>query len=301
MAGLGFILERLGKEVTLFNASGLPEQYRWVSLPRPIVQSRVLPAVDVIIALDCGDVSRLGQERSFLSRAKEVVNIDHHQGNTAFGSLNWVEPGRSSVGEMIAQLAGAFGLELSGPLGEAIYLALITDTGSFTYSNTGPETLQLAAEIIRSGLDLDGFNARRQRQWSLNRVHLHGAAMQQARLHAQGRIGVIAVSKDMLSATGTSAEDCEALVNHVRTIRGVIIAVSLRQDAEQKVKFSLRSWGEVDVQAVAASLGGGGHRNAAGGVLEGRSLPEAEALIVAEASRHLGDCSVTDIAANSHS
>jgi phosphoesterase RecJ-like protein len=284
MTALGFILQEMGKEFTLLNASGLPSLYSWVELPAPLLTSCDQAADQVALVLDCGDDSRLGEARQTVMSAREVVNIDHHQGNTEFGSLNWVEPTRSSVGEMIGQLAKELEIELSGPLGEAVYLAMITDTGFFTYSNTQAGTLQLAAEIIRSGLDLNSLNRRMQRQWSLNKVRLHGRAMQDVRLRAQGLVGVIGASREMLETTGTSAEDCEGLVNYVRSIRGVVVAVSLRQDDRATVKFSLRSWGEVDVQAVASALGGGGHRNAAGGVLENVSMPEAEDAVVAAVS-----------------
>jgi len=282
MAGLGHLLQGLGKSVTLCNISGLPQRFSWLDLPGPI-QTALPPQGDRwAFVLDCGDGKRLGDRFETALDLKRTVNIDHHVGNPAFGSINWVDPGRSSVGEMIGLLAQDLGVPLHGALGEALYLALVTDTGSFSYSNTGPETLYLAARIIEQGLDLDSFNARMLRQWSLEKVHLHGLAMKEASVHAGGKIGVIKVSADLMAQTGTRPEDCEGLVNYVRNVHGVIIAASLRQEND-RVQFSLRSWGELDVRSIAARFDGGGHRNAAGGSIQA-SLDVAERLLVQEAS-----------------
>lgn len=282
MAGLGFMLKALGKSVTLCNISGLPQRFAWLDLPGPIQTSLPEQGEQWAFALDCGDERRLGEPFEHALNLGRTVNIDHHVGNPGFGSVNWVDPGRSSVGEMVGLLTQDLGVSLNGAIGEALYLAMVTDTGSFSYSNTRPETLYLAARIIEQGLDLDSFNARMLRQWSLDKVHLHGLAMEGAAVHDRGRIGVIKVSAALLDRTGTKPEDCEGLVNYVRKVHGVVIAVSLRQDNDC-IKFSLRSWGEIDVRSIAASFDGGGHRNAAGGSIRA-SLDEAERLLVQQAS-----------------
>ncbi|MFW6415745.1 MAG: DHH family phosphoesterase [Thermodesulfobacteriota bacterium] len=286
MLGLGHLLTRLGKSFTLYNQSGLPERFSWLDLPARIHTRIPDQEYDWAIILDCGDGYRPGDDLgSFLDREK-FINIDHHYGNPEFGKYNWVEPGRSSVGEMIALLAQDLGMELSGELGRALYLAMVTDTGSFSYSNTGAETFRIAAEIINEGLDLDHFNSHLFQQWSLNKVHLHGLAMEQANLYNQGRIGLIKVPAQLMQQTGSTPEDCEGVVNYVRSIKGVKVAVSLREDAENKIKMSLRSWGEVDVNAIAHTLGGGGHHNAAGGTFY-LSMQEAEQLVLGKISEHL--------------
>jgi phosphoesterase RecJ-like protein len=284
MAGLGFLFQALGKSFTLCNISGLPRRFAWLELPGPVQTSLPSPSDHWAFALDCGDSRRLGEGFEQNLDPTRIVNIDHHLGNPEFGAVNWVDPDRSSVGEMIGFLAQDLGVPLQGPLGEALYLAMVTDTGSFSYGNTRPETLCLAARIIEQGLDLDSFNARMLRQWTLDKVHLHGLAMQQATVHAQGRIGVIRASSEMLEKTGTLPEDCEGLVNYIRQVHGVVIAVSLREE-NGMVKFSLRSWGEVDVRAIASRFDGGGHKNAAGGSIKG-SLDKAERLLVEDAMTH---------------
>ncbi|MGM0424462.1 MAG: DHH family phosphoesterase [Thermodesulfobacteriota bacterium] len=266
MSALGHILKRLGKEFRLYCPGGLPQRFSWLKLPANILQSANDLRTNWLVALDCGSAHRLGSELQQNLQASRVINIDHHQGNPGFGELNWVDPQRSSVGEMVACLAQDLGLDLDWALGESLYLALVTDTGSFTYSNTKSSTLQIAAGILDRGLDLDRFNSNLYRQWNLAKVHAHGLAMQTAELKLQGRAGLITADKEVLRRSGAGAEDCEGLVNYMRQVRGVLVAVSLLEQ-ENNIKFSLRSWGEVDVSAVASSLGGGGHQNAAGGKL----------------------------------
>jgi len=286
MAGLGFILNEMGKKIELYNASGLPREFSWLPLPQVIKQKANPDKFDWVIVLDCGDGYRLGDDLEERLDYQRVINIDHHISNPKFGGLNWVEPDRSSVGEMIAYLAKEMKLSVSGDLGQSLYLAIVSDTGCFTYSNTKPSTLEIVLDILKSGLDLDDFNSKYMRQWTLNKLHLHGAAMQKARLYANNKIGVISADQNLLDQTGTTIEDCEGLINQVRKVKDVLVAISLREEGFQTVKFSLRSWGQVDVRAIASSLGGGGHRNASGGTLYS-SLPEAEHNVVQEVKKRL--------------
>lgn len=275
MAGLGHLLLQLGKSVTLYNQSGLPERFNWISLPAQIHSNTPPQEYEWVIVLDCGDGDRVGENLESVLNPERTINIDHHFGNPEFALYNWVEHQRSSVGEMISLLALDMGLELSGDMAESLYLALVTDTGSFTYSNTGPETLQIASKILGHGLDLDRFNALLYQQWSLNKMHLHGQAMQNSSLYFNGRVGIIKIPARLMVETQTTQEDCEGVVNYIRSVKGVAVAVSIREEDRGRVKLSLRSWGEVDVHAIASSLGGGGHRNAAGATLY-LPLQEAE-------------------------
>jgi phosphoesterase RecJ-like protein len=183
-----------------------------------------------------------------------------------FGTLNWVDQRASSVGEMIGVLARELGIPLCGLLGQYIYLALISDTGDFSFNNTRPETLEMAAEILRLGLLPGPFHEQKQSTGTINQLQMRGAVLQQAKLYAQGKISVITFTKELFDQTGTTPEDTEGLVNTVLYIRGVQAAISIREEANSP-KFSLRSKGSTNVQAVAAHFGGGGHRNAAGGTL----------------------------------
>jgi phosphoesterase RecJ-like protein len=279
MAAMGFLLQALGKSYDLYNYSGLPERYSWLELPKSISTHIPDHNYEWVFLLDCGDLDRSGDNfMSSIARDK-LINIDHHMGNPEFGGYNWVDPSCSAVGEMISLFARHFEVPLSKGLGQAIYLALITDTGSFSYSNTKPETLELAAEIIRNGLDPGEFTSKLQNQWTLNKAHLVGKALQGIELFHEDKIGVISATQKLMQETQTSQEDCEGLINLVRQIKGVQIAVSLRENGENTTKFSLRSWGDTNVRDVAVFFGGGGHLNASGGLIKA-PLPEAKQVLV---------------------
>ncbi len=266
MGAMFYLLKSMGKRAYLYNESGIPQRFEWLDFA-PLVDKEVFhKSYFCVIYLDCGDKERAGDRLKDIE-TEVVINIDHHPTNTLFGDKNWVDPSLSSVGEMVAYFVRDLGLRLKGPLAEAIYTAIVSDTGGFTFSNTSARTLDVVADILREGFDLDSFNRNYQRCWSLNRVHLHGRAMQGAEVRCNGEVGIIAVPASLMEETHTTPQDCEGIINYVRQIKGVKIAIMLREEGEGRVKFSLRSWGEVDVSRIAVKLGGGGHKNASGGTL----------------------------------
>lgn len=282
MLAMGCLLQEMGKSFSLYNQSGLPERFTWLEPPWNITSNLSEVLTDHrqwFVVLDCGDNDRMGEDIEPYIEKGITCNIDHHMGNPHFGFINWVEPDRSSVGEMIALLAQDLGFPLSGVLGQSLYLAIVSDTGFFSYSNTTPETLQIVSKLLQAGLDPGSFNAKYQQQWTLNKLRLHGYAMQDVSLYSHGQIGVIRVSKSLLHETQTTSDDCEGLVNYPRQIKGVKVAVSLRQQDSEQIRFSLRSWGEINVRDIAVHFDGGGHHNASGGTIKA-SLTEAEKHLV---------------------
>ena len=266
MLAMGELLDAMGKKVRVFNESGIPRRFEWLTPKREILTE--LPEVepDNLIVLDCGSAERAGDLIAPWLKTKKVFNFDHHLGNPMFGTVNWVEQRASSVGEMVGMLARKLGVPLVGLLGEYVYLALISDTGDFCFNNTRPETLEMAAEILRLGLLPGPFHEQKQSTGTLNQLQMRGTVLQRARLYAEGQISLISFTRELFEQTGTGPEDTEGLVNTVLYIRGVQVAISLREE-EQGIKFSLRSKGSTNVQTVAFRFGGGGHRNAAGGTL----------------------------------
>ncbi len=285
MLAMGELLTTLGKRVTLFNQSGIPSRFEWLAPKHEILTSLPEEEPDSIIVLDCGSAERTGELITPWLSTKTVLNIDHHLGNPKFGTLNWIEERASSVGEMVGILCRKLGVPMVGLLGEYVYLALISDTGDFCFNNTRPETLEMAAEILRLGLLPGPFHEQKQSTGTLSQLQMRGTVLQQASLHADGRVTLISFSRELFERTGTGPEDTEGLVNTVLYVRGVQVAVSLREE-ERGIKFSLRSKGSTNVQAVAASFGGGGHRNAAGGTLE-MSMDEAKKVMVRAVTEEL--------------
>lgn len=285
MLAMGELLEALDKRVTLFNESGVPDRFSWIAPKREILTELPYDEPETIIVLDCGDAERSGERIAPWLSTKPVINIDHHLANPMFGTLNWVDQKMSSVGEMVGRLATELGIPLSGLLGQYVYLALISDTGDFRFSNTRAETLEMAAEILRLGLLPGPFHEQKQSTGTLSQLQMRGTVLQQARLYADGQISLISFTQELFQRTGTGPEDTEGLVNTVLYVRDVHVAISLREDEDQ-IKFSLRSKGAVNVQAVAARFGGGGHRNAAGGHLH-VTMDEAKRLLVEAVSAEL--------------
>jgi len=277
-AAMGHILKALGKTFTLLNDSPVPAQYAWLELPGSMAERPDNDAYDVAIVLDCGDAPRLGRLQDLLDPAR-MVALDHHLGNPGFGAVNWVDPTCCATGEMVALLAKDCGIPLTGPLAEALYTALATDTGFFSFGSTTANSLELVAEMIRGGLDIGATGARIKNQWTMSRVRLWSEVLGKLRLRRDGQVGMIGVSQEMFRRTGTSPEDCDGLINNALRIRGVAVAILVRELPEGGVKFSLRSVGAVNIQTVAAAFGGGGHKNAAGGHLS-LSMDAAEDVLV---------------------
>lgn len=293
MLAMAGILRALHKEVVIYNESGLPRRFDWVRGGEAIVSALPDRKPEVIIILDCGDVRRPGEAIQPWITTLPIINLDHHLGNSHFGTYNWVDQRMAATGEMVGMLARVFGIPFAGPLGEALYLALTADTGDFCYNNTRPQTLEMAAEILRQGLKPGPFYERKHSTGSLAQVQMRGEVMQKAQLFADGRICLFQFTQELFSRTGTGPEDTEGLVNEGLAIRGVLVSVSLREERD-RIKFSLRSKGEINVQTVATRFGGGGHRNAAGGNLITTDMEEAIGTLIPAITAELEEaCSST--------
>lgn len=279
ICGVGHILAALGKRITLYNPSGLPDRYSFVAQPAPISDTLPETIPEWTIVVDCGSGERMGDALKARSGETSFINIDHHLGNDEFGVINWVDPKQPAVGNMVAELAKELGLPLSGPLAECVYLAVATDTGFFTYGSTTPESLELAAEMLRNGLDTAHLNMLITKQWSEERMRLWTETMNNVELHLDKQVATTVVTKEMFARTGTTSEDTENIINFVRRLKSVRVAAILREEGHNFYKFSLRSYGDDNVQTIAARFGGGGHRNASGGTIAA-PLDEAREILI---------------------
>ncbi len=277
-AALVWLLERMGKKAVLYNASGVPEHLAWMPLPSCVYRRLGdLPFKPrLLVSLDCGDAWRLGNELSEAFQRYPSVNIDHHMGNPCFGSLyNWVDPDMAATGQMVALLADVAGVPLDGDLASCVYISIVSDTGSFTHGNTSADVLLLASRLLRGGLDAGALRARLDNQWTLPKMRFWGDMLRRVRLECDGQVGICETFLADLAARGAASPDTEGLAEQIRRLRGVRIALLAREDAPGRTKISLRSCGDDDVRAIAAQLGGGGHKNAAGASVD---LPVGEAV-----------------------
>lgn len=262
-----YILKELGKRFIIYNATGIPYHLEWVPLPTKVITKLTeLPfKPELFIILDCGDIWRLGRELSSCLSEYQSINIDHHIGNPNFGTLaNWVEPKAAATGQLVSAIAEIVGIPLTGELAQCLYLSIVTDTGSFAYSNTSPGVLRLAAKLIEQGLDPSPIREQLDNQWPFVKFQLWGKLMQKVQLECDGEIAISTVTLKTITNVGATKEDLEGFTEQIRKIKGVRVAVLIREDPGGNCKVSLRSSGTDNVQAVAIQFGGGGHFNAAG-------------------------------------
>jgi phosphoesterase RecJ-like protein len=230
-----------------------------------------------VFVIECSDIARPG----LLNLEKQfVVNIDHHATTALFGKINWIDSTASACGEMIYNLAKALGIRVTKEIAECCYTALITDTGSFHYSNTTERTFKVASELLRTGVKPAKTAEAVFASYPWSRIQLMGAVLSTARRDSTGRVALLRHSLEMQHLAEASDEDADGFVNYPLTV-GEVEAVAMLKECEPGVyRTSLRSKGEVNVAKVAEKFGGGGHRNAAGCTLRG-TWEEAEDKIIA--------------------
>lgn len=217
----------------------------------------------VYIALDAGDLDRLGPGKNLVSD-RFLINIDHHPGNPGYGNLNYINPEMAAVGEILYYLFLEMGLLLDQKIGSGLALAIISDTGGFRYQNTRAITYRIMAELSEIGVDIYHLNQRIYGNYSFQSLKLKGLVLANLELSLEQKTAWIIVNKAMLEETGTAPEDVTGLVSYARDIRGVEVGVIFVEIAPQEIKVGLRSKQYCPVNQIAAFFGGGGHARAAG-------------------------------------
>lgn len=279
---LALALSGLGKKVSVFLEEDIPYIYSFLpgsSLSE--VYTKMTGHYDTVLALDCGDLGRLGNRKEIFDSAGMTVNIDHHPTNTGFAIHNYLDTGSSATAEIIYRLLGILGVKTGNEIATCLYVAIATDTGCFRYSNTTPLTHIIAAELIKSGVDVADISERVFDTSSYEKVKLTGEAIRSLELYEDGKIAMMAVSNELIKKTGAKEEDCDGIINTARNIRGVIVAAMLREWENGDVKVNLRSNSQVDVSAIASMYSGGGHKKAAGYTTSG-TLEQAKNKLLAD-------------------
>lgn len=223
---------------------------------------------EACISVDCADLRRLGKGLRELFFTKPNANIDHHISNTLFAQVNFVQDA-PATGEMVYDIASALGAKLDGTARLAIYMALSTDTGNFTYQNTTPKTLHICSELVDAGLDISYVAGRIYNNRTLGATKLISIFIDKMRLHMDGKMAMSIIMLEDIQAAGAKVDDCEVLINYARDIDSVELAAFVREIKKDTYKISLRSKGGVDVSDFASRFDGGGHVRAAGFMLCG--------------------------------
>jgi len=285
------ILKKLGKKACIVDHDVVPDNLMF--LPGAELVMKSLPAdlaPGAAVVLDCPVKERVGRVSGGLERAPLVVNIDHHVSNEYFGDVNWVEPQASSVGEMLFRLAEKAEVEIDKDLAVIIYTAIVTDTGMFNYSNTSRETHRVAGELIRLGVDPKAVHGEIFEKRSLPEVRLLGRALTTLKVESGGKLAYMFLTRKMYGEEGVDSVSTDEFINYPRSIKGVEAALFFKEagDPEGSVNVSFRSQGRINVNEVAATFGGGGHKQAAGCLLKG-GIEEASKNVLAEVKKALED------------
>ena len=264
------VLCGMGKDAVVYNQDLTPAVYEFLPGAEAIVHALdSVDGFDAAFVLDCSDISRIGDEQGRVGSIHKIVNIDHHASVGTFSEILLTDSRASSTGEMIHRLLKHMGIAITGDIATNIYTAILTDTGSFQYSNTGSATFRVAADLVEMGADCRYIAQNIYETKPAMQIRLMGKVLEGLQLYTGGTVGVVCVTQEMLREEGALPEHTEGLVDTVRSIQGVEIAVCCYEVSEGRFKISLRSKGDVDVEKIAGTLGGGGHRNASACRVEG--------------------------------
>ena len=264
---MAYALRQLGKSVRLVNKDPAPVQFQTFPGVGDIEVSPVVTGeFDAAIVMECGDLSRTGVEgfeRYF------VINIDHHPGNRNFGALNWFEETAAACGEMVFDVIDALGVRLTPEIATHIYLTILTDTGGFHFSHITPRTFEICRRCTEAGAAPEAIARAVYDSSTMGRLRLMGAVLNNLEFVGNGRAALANLSLALLQDTGATHEDADGLINVPLTVKEIQAVALFKEIAPGSYRISMRSKGDVDVNAVANKFGGGGHRNAAGCSMNG--------------------------------
>jgi bifunctional oligoribonuclease and PAP phosphatase NrnA len=288
------LLRTRGIDAVITNPSPTPSRFGFLFRGLPGVDRtneavKELRRADLIIVLDISDLNRLGMLiETVRDRGVPVACVDHH---VSVGVLppgpRYVDAGAAATGELIFELARANGWEVSQETARALYVAILTDTGGFRFSNTHPRTLRIAADLLETGVDPEQIYLEVYARAPEGRPRLFAEALQTLVVEPEYGLAWVTVPPGSIERHGVTSDDLDGVVEFPRSIEGVRMALLFREIAQGRVKVSLRSVGDVDVAAFAKNYGGGGHTKAAGLSLVG-SLAEVQSTVLTAAREYLG-------------
>jgi phosphoesterase RecJ-like protein len=287
---MAYALRSLGKVAHVVNADRAPGPLlQFPGVADIEIADRIAGDFDAAIIMECSDLARTavaGLEHF------DVVNIDHHPGNHAYGRFNWFDASAAACGEMVFDLIAALGVPLSREMATHIYLAILTDTGSFHYSSITPRTFEICRATLEAGVDPVLVARNVYDSNNMGRLKLFGAVLSEMQIDGSGSIAIVYLDHEMARAAGGTYEDTEGLINLPLTVKEIQAVVFFKQVEGEEYRVSMRSKGDIDIGSIAKTFGGGGHKNAAGCTVNGPIdalqklfIQKIEDAIVAQAGR----------------
>src|SRR6516164_8762385 len=272
---------QLGKTVVAWNEHGLPESFRFLKesnlITKPPLEAEKF---DVVIALDTASRQRLGSTLEAINCAGKWINIDHHISNPGYGDLVYIDPVAPATGEIIYELLRAENLPLTGAAADALYVAISTDTGSFRYPNTTARTFEVAAELILSGVNAGAISNKLYESYPKRRVQLLGEILPKAAFDLDDKVASLTLTNEVKERLHIQHDEIDGLIDYVRSVNTVVVALFFEELAEARVRLSARSKSEkIDVNRICSEFGGGGHPRAAGARIRGK-LEEVRTVVL---------------------
>jgi len=280
LLSMGFLLDTLNKQTTIYNQSPVPSTYRFLPSAQRIVQNiNSGNYYDTAIILDCGDLQRIGKAAVEVNRIPVVINIDHHITNTGFGDSQLIDASACATTEIIYRLFKEMDIPINLNNATSIYTGILADTGSFRFSNANRSAFEICAEMVALGVDPYHVAKHVYGTYSFGQLKLIKLAIESIEISQNRKLSLMTLTQSMLHETGTLPEDISGLIAYIKGIENINIAVLIQEQMngkekstppqqDQRFHVSLRSDQTVDVAAIAASFGGGGHPRAAGFSIE---------------------------------
>lgn len=265
--GLWWLLQSLGKDAEVIARDDIPNSYKQLPGVDQIRQvTKIDKEYDAIFVMECSDIERPGIENL---DTQFVVNIDHHSTCEHFGTINWIDPTASAVGEMIYNLCKAIGGRITKEIAECVYMALVTDTGSFHFPNTTDRTLKVASELVKAGVKPSTISEAVYNSYSWSRVALMQKVLSTLKRDKTKKIATMRQTLEMIADTDAVDGDNNGFVNMPLVAKEIVASIYMREIAPNSYRVSLRSKGGINVAKVAEKFGGGGHKNASGCRVQG--------------------------------
>lgn len=283
---LASLLRKLGKTACIVNSGKTPSSYSFLPGVKKISHRFSNRAHQAVFIIDCSDRGRAGRIAALFDAGKPVINIDHHIGNKNFGKINWVEPGASSTGEMIYQLFRLTKTELDKKDALNIYTAILTDTGSFRHSSTTSNTLYICSRLLRFGINPAEIYAKIYENNSVQDAIYVAKIISRLSFAANNKIAWIKIKKPEFEEIKGKPEVLDRILDFAKSIKTVKVVLLFCQVDNRFIKLGLRSKSPIDVQKIASSFGGGGHRLASGCTIEG-NIKDVERKVLKEVKKIL--------------
>ena len=277
LVALGLALAKLDKKITMYNPSPIPAVYRFLpGADRILRQIKNADTYELALILDCGDLVRIGENSAEVEKIPVLINLDHHVSNTGFGHIQFIDTSACATAEIVYRLINALQIPFDKAIATSIYTGILTDTGSFRFSNTNQAAFAISKAMTDAGVEPHNVAQHVFGTYSLGRIKLLNLALNSIEISNNGKLSMMTVTRIMLNTTGTNSEDLDGMINYARRIEDVKVAALIHEIKNGAGKFanmnryhvSLRSDSSVDVARIAGKFGVGGHTSAAGFQIE---------------------------------